>query len=93
VIERAPAELTELAAAVRPDWHRDSVASAITTATASGMPWPRILAEMTRLMCRENGTPRELLDLSADVRRSYSHDPDAYRAGLAAARQAIGRAS
>jgi hypothetical protein len=90
MITRAAAELETLAAAVRPDWDRDAVSSAITAATVSGMPWPRILAETVRLMCRDDSTPRELLDLAADVRRAYSHDPEAYRTGLAAARAAIG---
>jgi hypothetical protein len=93
VIERATAELTELAVTVRPDWDRDALSAALSTATVSGLPWPRLLAETVRLMMREGSSPRELLDLAADVRRAYVHDPEAYKSGLAKAREAIGRPS
>lgn len=90
MIERATAELAELAAAVRPDWDRSAISAALANATVSGMPWPRLLTETVRLMTREDGSPRELLDLATDARRAYGHDADAYRTGLAAARAAIG---
>jgi len=91
MIERATAELAELAAAVRPDWDRNAVSSALTVASVSGMPWARMLTEMARLMTQEAGSPRDLLDLAADARTAYVHDPQAYADGLAAAREAIRR--
>lgn len=90
-ITRASAELEDLAVAVRPDWDREAVSAAITAATVSGMPWPRMLAELVRLMTRPDGSPRELREMAADPRQSFSHDPDAYRNGVAAARAALGR--
>lgn len=91
MIARATEQLLALAAAVRADWDGDELARAVGTATTAGMSWPRILTETVRLMTREDSSPRDLAETASDPRRAYWHDPDAYRDGLAAAREAIRR--
>lgn len=91
MIARATPELTALALAVREDWDGDQLTAAIATATAAGMPWPRLLLETVRLACDGKSSPRDLAALAADPRSRHEHDARAYQSGLAAAREAIRR--
>jgi hypothetical protein len=93
MIGRATPQLLDLAMAVRSDWDRHELESAVAAATVAGMPWPRILTEMVRLMTRPESSPRELAAQAADPRSAYGHDPEAYRSGLAAARDALNRST
>lgn len=91
MIARATPQLADLALAVRDDWDAAQLAGALQAATVAGMPWPRLLAETVRLLCDEKATPRDLAALATDPRSRAGHDPAAYEAGLAAAREAIRR--
>lgn len=67
-IRLATAELTALAARMRPDWDSDAVSGALLAAAsnrnglATDQHWAATVTECARLLCRPDATPRHLLD-------------------------------
>lgn len=60
-VHPAPLQLADLAAAMRPDWDRADLEGAIAAArTGGGWSWPRVFAEVARLLVQEDSSPRDL---------------------------------
>lgn len=89
VIYVALAELIDLAAAVRPDWHRDQVQGAVMDAKMSGLTWSQALVGMVRLLVDPDATPGELVPVKLDPQRPGPlsvGDPSRHADALAEAR-------
>lgn len=70
-------QLVALAVATRPDWHPADVREALAAAHTVGLTWPRVLADMGRLMAAPGSAPRDLVPAVWDPRlRHRPVDPE-----------------
>jgi hypothetical protein len=88
-MQAAPKQLADLAAAMRPEWDRDVLSSAIVAAKNAGWTWTRTFAETARLLTDENATPWDLKRAAASPLRRDQPDPAAAERGAALARQLL----
>jgi hypothetical protein len=61
----AQSELLDLAAATRPDIHRQDLEGAIIACHDAGWPWKRTLSETVQMLCRGE-EPRDLREATRD---------------------------
>ncbi|QBI53474.1 hypothetical protein [Streptomonospora litoralis] len=59
-VRLCPGALADLAAALRPDWHRAAIDGAITGCVTAGWPWPRVVVGMVRTALDPDGQPYDL---------------------------------
>ena len=86
-ITPAPAELTALAARMRPDWDRQAFTDALTAARTAMWPWDQTCRLVFRMLLDPRGEPRELRD--AARRPTQRQEPGDEKAGAARARELL----
>lgn len=68
MIQPAPQQLLDLAAAMRPDWDREQTSLALVAARNAGWEWTRTVLAVARLLCDEKARPQ---DLAAAARKPF----------------------
>lgn len=66
VIHPAPLQLADLAAVMRPDWNRAHLEGAVAGARQNGWSWPRVFAEVARLLVQDDSSPRDLTEAARE---------------------------
>ena len=87
-VHSATAELTALAAAVRPDWDERNVSGVIVQATQNGMTWEQVLTGLARLMADPAASPRDLIPVGPLAGRRCP-DPSVAAEGAAVIRELL----
>ena len=87
-VHSAAAELTALAAAVRPDWDERNVSGVIVQATQNGMTWEQVLTGLARLMADPAASPRDLIPVGPLAGRRCP-DPSVAAEGAAVIRELL----
>lgn len=92
-IHSAARQLTDLAAAMRPDWDQSDLTGALASAASSGWPWPKAFLATARLLADPKSTPRDLMaETRNPVERGMSK-PVPPPAEFVAGRKALAKAS
>jgi hypothetical protein len=88
-VRPAPIQLAELCRVMRPDWDPDQTAGAIEAARHE-WPFPRIAAEVVRLLVQEDSSPRDLTEAARDryAPRAVA-DPESTREWIATCRAVV----